>query len=167
MSLKKWNEKHKTIGDVFDDLARGIKPTPPSVKPEPSQSKKLTWDENGIRDENGNPVTSFEELAGCIFMDKDGIGRIGVTGISSKGYLETPKPDMVNHPSHYTRGKVETIDGLESAVEGLQGKEAGLTWQVIRYMWRWKFKNNPLEDLKKAEFYLKRLIKHVEEEPNE
>jgi len=77
---------------------------------------------------------------------------------------QSRKLDMVNHPPHYTRGKVETIDGLESAVEGLQGKEAGLTWQVIRYMWRWKFKDKPLEDLKKAEFYLKRLIKHVEGE---
>jgi len=128
MSLKKWNEK----------------PIPPNTKPEPSQSKKLTWDESGIRDENG----------------------IGIP-IIYKPFIEAPKPDMVNHPPHYTRGKVETIDGLESAVEGLQGKEAGLTWQVIRYMWRWKFKNNPLEDLKKAEFYLKRLIKHVEGEPNE
>ena len=75
-------------------------------------------------------------------------------------------PDIVNHPPHYTRGKVETMDGLESAVEGLQGKEAGLTWQVIKYMWRWKFKSNPLEDLRKAEFYLNRLIKHVEEDKN-
>ncbi len=74
------------------------------------------------------------------------------------------KEDMVNHPSHYTRGKVEKIDGLESAVEGLQGKEAGLTWQVMKYMWRWKFKGEPLQDLRKAEFYLNRLIKYVEEE---
>lgn len=83
----------------------------------------------------------------------------------SKEFKDTPdEPDMVNHPPHYTRGKVETIDALESAVEGLEGKEAGLTWNVIKYMWRWKFKGNPLQDLRKAEFYLKRLIKHVEEE---
>ena len=75
-----------------------------------------------------------------------------------------PTQDLVNHPAHYTRGKVETIDGLESAVEGLQGKEAGLTWQVIKYMWRWKFKGQPLQDLRKAEFFLKRLIKYVEVE---
>lgn len=71
------------------------------------------------------------------------------------------KDDPVNHPSHYTRGKIETIDGLESAVEGLQGKEAGLTWQVIKYMWRWKFKGNPLQDLNKAKWFLDRLIDHI------
>lgn len=76
------------------------------------------------------------------------------------------EPDMVNHPPHYTRGKVETIDGLESAVEGLSGKEAGLTWQVMKYMWRWKFKGNPKEDLKKAKWYLERLISYVSDGEN-
>ena len=72
-------------------------------------------------------------------------------------------PDLVNYPSHYTQGKVECIDALESAVTGLSGKEAGLTWQVIKYMWRWKFKGNPVQDLEKAEFYLNRLMEHVKE----
>jgi hypothetical protein len=76
--------------------------------------------------------------------------------------IQYAEPDMVNHPSHYTRGKVEAIDALESAVTGLEGKEAGLTWQVIKYMWRWKFKGQPLRDLQKARFYLERLIKSLE-----
>ena len=36
-------------------------------------------------------------------------------------------------------------------------------WQVIfKYIWRWPFKEKPIEDLKKAEFYLKKLIKALE-----
>ena len=65
--------------------------------------------------------------------------------------------DNVNHPSHYTSGKVECIDAIESAVDGLVGKDAALTAQVIKYMWRWKRKNG-IEDLKKAQWYLNRLI---------
>ena len=69
--------------------------------------------------------------------------------------------DNVNHPSHYTAGKVECIDAIEAAVEGLAGEEAVLTGQVIKYIWRWK-KKNGLEDLKKAGWYLSRLTKKIE-----
>lgn len=65
--------------------------------------------------------------------------------------------DFINHPSHYTSGKVECIDAIESAVTDLQGIEAVCTANVIKYMWRWKQKNG-IEDLKKAEWYLKKLI---------
>ncbi len=65
--------------------------------------------------------------------------------------------DNVNRPSHYTAGKVECIDAMESAVIGLEGMEAVLTAQVLKYLWRWK-KKNGVEDLRKAEWYLKRLI---------
>ena len=68
--------------------------------------------------------------------------------------------DMVNRPSHYTAGKVECIDAMEAAVTGLDGMEAVLTAQILKYVWRWKRKNG-VEDLRKAEWYLKRLIKLV------
>ena len=70
--------------------------------------------------------------------------------------------DSVNNPSHYTAGKVECIDATESAVEGLVGMEAVHTAQVLKYIWRWK-KKNGAEDLRKAEWYLKRLIAQVED----
>lgn len=65
--------------------------------------------------------------------------------------------DKVNHPPHYKQGSVECIDGIESAIIGLEGREASNTANVIKYMWRWKYKNG-LEDLKKARWYLDRLI---------
>lgn len=72
--------------------------------------------------------------------------------------------DSVNHPEHYTNGKVECIDALESATMGLQGIEAVCTANAIKYLWRWKHKNG-IEDLKKAIWYINRLIKT--EEPHE
>ena len=66
--------------------------------------------------------------------------------------------DNINHPAHYV-GKVECIDALESATEGLQGIEAVCTANAIKYLWRWK-KKNGTEDLKKSIWYINKLIQH-------
>lgn len=68
--------------------------------------------------------------------------------------------DNVNHPSHYTFGGIELIDVWEATMsnEALQGLYKG---NVMKYLWRYEHKNG-LEDLRKAEFYLKRLIAAVE-----
>jgi len=68
---------------------------------------------------------------------------------------------LVNHPEHYTAGKVECIDALEAATTGLEGLEAICTGNAIKYLWRWKHKNG-VEDLKKARWYLNRLIASLE-----
>lgn len=65
--------------------------------------------------------------------------------------------DIVNRPSHYTAGKVECIDAMEAAVTGLEGMDAVLTAQILKYIWRWR-KKNGVEDLRKAKWYLNRLI---------
>lgn len=73
-----------------------------------------------------------------------------------------PAGDMVNHPAHYkTANGLEAIDVIEAFTEGLQGGEATNTGNVLKYMCRWK-KKNGLEDLKKARWYLDRLIKAEE-----
>lgn len=78
--------------------------------------------------------------------------------------LAMVQPDMVNHPSHYkTESGIEAIDVIEAFTEGLVGKEATNTGNVLKYMCRWK-KKNGLQDLKKARWYLDRLINHVEKE---
>lgn len=73
--------------------------------------------------------------------------------------------DTVNHPSHYTAGKVECIDALESATTGLQGIEAVCTANAIKYLWRWKRKNG-VQDLQKCRFYVEYLIKKVGKNEN-
>lgn len=67
--------------------------------------------------------------------------------------------ENVNRPAHY-QGKVECIDAIESAVEGLEGIEAVCTANVIKYVYRWKKKNGK-EDLLKAQWYLNKLIEKV------
>lgn len=65
--------------------------------------------------------------------------------------LEETKQDNVNKPSHYAQGGIEPIDYiLANEMNFLEGN-------VIKYVTRYKHKNG-LEDLKKAEFYLKKLI---------
>lgn len=71
------------------------------------------------------------------------------------------KHDTVNHPSHYTAGGIECIDAIEAATQGLQGLQAVCTANVIKYVWRQSHKNG-LEDLKKAQWYLQKLIDSIE-----
>lgn len=75
--------------------------------------------------------------------------------------------DNVNHPQHYqSKSGLETIDVIEAFTEDLIGGEATNTGNVLKYMCRWKSKNG-LEDLKKARWYLDRLIGIVEKRDEE
>lgn len=69
--------------------------------------------------------------------------------------------DVVNHPSHYTRGSVECIDAIASATVGKSGIEAVCVANAIKYLWRYEEKNG-LEDVKKAQWYLNKLISEME-----
>ena len=70
--------------------------------------------------------------------------------------------DMVNSPAHYTKGDIECIDAIEQVVNGLDGMEAMCTGNAIKYLWRWKHKNG-VEDLRKAVWYLQRMIDNYKE----
>ena len=66
--------------------------------------------------------------------------------------------DPVNHPAHYTAdGGIECIDAIEATLtpEEFYGYLRG---QVIKYVWRCNYKGKRLEDLEKAEWYLKKYI---------
>ena len=76
----------------------------------------------------------------------------------SKAYDEAFRNDEVNHPSHYTAGSIEAIDGIAAATSGLEGLEAVCTGNAIKYLWRWK-KKNGVQDLQKAKWYIEKLIK--------
>lgn len=70
--------------------------------------------------------------------------------------------DMVNHPKHYkAKNGMEVIDVIEAFTANLEGYEATHTGNVIKYICRWKEKNG-LEDLRKAQWYLNRLIENIE-----
>lgn len=74
--------------------------------------------------------------------------------------------DPVNHPDHYTKGGIECIDAIHASMTE-EEYEGYLKGQVIKYVWRYRNKWNPAEDLKKARFYLDRLIQQIGEKDEE
>ena len=74
-------------------------------------------------------------------------------------YLSGKKDDMVNHPPHYNKAGIETIDAIK-AMTG-DGFEFYLQGNIMKYLWRYRYKNG-VEDLKKAEWYLAKLIEVVD-----
>ena len=69
----------------------------------------------------------------------------------------------VDKPSHYTYGKLECIDVIREVTNGNDaiGIEAFCLGNTLKYLWRYKHKNGT-EDLKKARWYLDKLIKENE-----
>lgn len=65
---------------------------------------------------------------------------------------EKKEPDMVNHPPHYTKGGVETINFIEA-----KGLDYHLG-NVVKYITRAGKKDDEIQDLKKARWYLERAI---------
>lgn len=71
--------------------------------------------------------------------------------------------DPVNHPSHYTSGKIEVIDFIEDQQLGFH------LGNVVKYVARAgkkvvgtkSIKGDIIQDLEKAEWYLKRKIQEL------
>lgn len=77
----------------------------------------------------------------------------------------------VEHPSHYTSGGIECIDAMKAMLASYEQAKIAtkfywhfLSGQVLKYLWRWPLKERPLQDLKKARWYLDRLIDDVEKQ---
>lgn len=78
-----------------------------------------------------------------------------------KSSSEQAEHDNVNHPAHYTAGGIECIDCIESMIAPIKNPTyAFLTGQSLKYLARYTMKNG-VEDLKKARWYLDRLIGKV------
>lgn len=70
----------------------------------------------------------------------------------------TPKLDPVSKPAHYNYGKVETIDYIMQVCALYPGHQAALVGNVIKYLSRAPLKGDKEKDLKKAQWYLNKLI---------
>lgn len=70
------------------------------------------------------------------------------------------KNDVVNHPAHYTKGGIECIEAIEASMtdEEFRGYLKG---NVIKYVWRYRDKDNDVQDLDKAEWYICKLKKTI------
>lgn len=107
-----------------------------------------------------------------IYATTDGLGFFGAvkekeetldkryTLLARREIVTTNDVDMVNHPSHYTQGGIECIDAIKAATVGKTGIEAVCVANVVKYLWRYEEKNG-LEDVKKARWYLERLISEL------
>ena len=69
---------------------------------------------------------------------------------------------IIEKRDYYNRGSIEAIDAIESASAGLTGYAGFLTGNCLKYMFRWRWKGTSLADLKKADYYLTRLIREEE-----
>ena len=67
--------------------------------------------------------------------------------------------DMVNNPPHYNQTGIECIHAISAATD--KGFKYYLQGNVMKYLWRFDYKDKPLEDLQKAKWYLDKLIEEV------
>lgn len=157
----------------------------PYVTPEPEEAYDLTEEEKEL-----NGVESFEDLKkkqhpeGGLHMynvkcapkmpdieiqeivQDTSIQALVMDAVEKNAHaisevIKTPAVDNVNHPAHYTQGAVECIDALEASMtpEEFRGYLKGCQ---MKYVWRYRMKGG-VEDLKKARWYLDRLIGKLEE----
>ena len=71
------------------------------------------------------------------------------------------KKEAVSHPAHYNFGKIEVIDAIEDWGLGFNDGNA------VKYIARHAHKENPIQDIKKAIWYLQRHLKNLEKEKEE
>tara|TARA_R110002020_G_scaffold167873_1_gene356436 strand:+ start:891 stop:1184 length:294 start_codon:yes stop_codon:yes gene_type:complete len=64
--------------------------------------------------------------------------------------------DDVDSPFHYNKGSIECIDAIEAA-SSREEFEGYLRSNVLKYVWRFRYKDN-IKDLRKARWYLDKLI---------
>jgi hypothetical protein len=79
--------------------------------------------------------------------------------MKQKGDIEDYPPsadiDNVNSPPHYNQAGIECVDAIAAATS--DGFEYYLQGNILKYLWRYRYKNG-IEDLKKAQWYLNKLI---------
>ena len=113
---------------------------------------------------HGCNICLLEKFSGGVMCDFDewSDDKLAIAYDHVYKNMDENVPDMVNHPQHYTQGGIECIDALKAATVGKRGIEAVCVANVIKYLWRYE-KKNGIEDIRKAKFYIERLLKELEE----
>ena len=65
--------------------------------------------------------------------------------------------NMVDNPPHYNNGSIECIEAMLNKDEYI----GYLRGNALKYRWRFRYKNKPFEDLRKARWYEDRLMKFL------
>lgn len=71
--------------------------------------------------------------------------------------------EQVNHPSHYQGKGIECIDAMLSAFGPIE-VASFCKINAFKYIWRSMNKGKPLEDIKKARWYLDKFIEIIGDE---
>lgn len=155
--------KCKNCGKMFEQTGKGRPAVncpacrdlsnKPKNKVPPKDNKSKKVDESA-------PVISKMETTESYINSESVQGLYDCTDDVKGQYVSTDKkhnqiPNVIDHPSHYNRGKIEVIDFIE---------DQGLSFHlgnVIKYVARAGSKGDKLEDLKKARWYLDRYINEV------
>lgn len=147
--------KCKRCGKMFEQTGKGRPAVNcPTCRAELSEPKKKVSPKDNQPEEvdESTPVISkMETTVKEIVIKKDDVKNIGITADKK----HNPISNVINHPSHYNRGKIEVVDFIE---------DQGLSFHlgnVIKYIARAGYKGDKLEDLKKARWYLDRYINEV------
>ena len=113
---------------------------------------------------HGCNICLLEKFSGGVMCDFDewSDDKLAIAYDHVYKNMDENVPDMVNQPQHYTQGGIECIDALKAATVGKRGIEAVCVANVIKYLWRYE-KKNGIEDVRKAKFYIERLLKELEE----
>ena len=113
---------------------------------------------------HGCNICLLEKFSGGVMCDFDewSDDKLAIAYDHVYKNMDENVPDMVNHPKHYTQSGIECIDALKAATVGKRGIEAVCVSNVIKYLWRYEEKNG-IEDVRKAKWYIERLLKELEE----
>ena len=111
---------------------------------------------------HGCNICLLEKFSGGVMCDFDEWSDDKLAIAYEEVKMDGGSTDMVNHPKHYNQGGIECIDALKAATVGKRGIEAVCVANVVKYLWRYEEKNG-IEDVRKAKWYVERLLSELEE----
>lgn len=143
------------IGDVDVDNTNTC-----VVSNDPNHYPQVKWsDEEPSRYMDGITIWSHDTPY-VDTLHADGIYR---TPEDAPTVKPEPEPDMIQNPPHYKQYSFEPIDIITEVVKEYPPEIGFHVGTVLKYLFRSPFKGKPLQDLEKAEYYLQRAIKELEE----
>ena len=115
------------------------------------KNEKMDWNKNAMDYETTDQYL-YKDIRNKkidgLFTNNKGVEKM---------FQTKPKQDrdMVNHPPHYNQYGIECIDAIQACTG--KGFQSYLQGNILKYLWRYDYKNG-VEDLKKAQWYLNKLI---------
>ncbi len=118
----------------------------------------LTRDRTTKEEEHVMTIKELEEVGGVCGlsnqMTKEEVERW------QRGTLKAVAPDNVNHPPHYNNSQAKCECGRRIECIDVTRHLSFNIGNAIKYLWRCDLKSSPIEDLRKAVWYIQDEIKN-------